>query len=207
MYTLRVPFSFESGSGLHIPKDNAFAVHSLSGRLLEEGPYYALYLEGYRTDGEARAFLAHVEAAFSHILVTQGLATTEVGALQDPYYHPVPKDNEDGAFDQNFPTVYMTAKNMRRGHGPAGATYSALPPEWFVEGFCRGLDDMRVTTYLSDERLRTAISLLRLSSHERSQNAEFLALIMGLEVLVAQQERSPATKRLVEDWLNQITKS
>lgn len=219
MYTLRFPFRLPPNSRIGPDEVSKFAgPFELS--LKEVDNLYVLNVSGLPSEEEAKAFITNIRTGLAWLLLKYGITADTVFEPQTTHYASDPElaaanfsknfgvniDSPiDGTIVELQPAVYQTGKRMLLGGGVRVTITTHFPLEEFVlDPLTEGVMAPESKAFTSDQKLTVALDLYGAYFTEKSLNARFLTLIMALEVLAVDVERTPLVLELLDQWDKQV---
>jgi len=219
MYTLRFPFRLPPNSRIG-PDEVSKLAGPLELSLKEVDNLYVLKVSGLPSEEEAKAFILNIRAGLAWLLLKNGIPAEAKFEPQTTYYAPDPKqaavnfsksfgvniDNPiDGTIVELQPAVYLTGKRMLLGTGGRVTITTHFPLEEFVlDPLTEGVMAPASNTIATDQKLTVALDLYNTYFTEKSLNARFLTLIMALEALAVDVERTPLVLELLNEWSQKV---
>lgn len=216
MYTLRVPFQLVSTQKINLDETFIWERDGLDFELRHDRPYYALTVQGFLSQSDAKEYMLKVQSGLFWILLNRGFAFEAEWDLDDIVFAADPdaaarnvlgekaEGPVHGFIDANLPAVYPSNKTLLK---------SIIYPPQFVSGHTvdafqkllhDGMEIRHDSPITYQSRLWTALDLYNAYYFERSNNARLLTLVMALEALSEPHYKHQRALDLISEWQTQI---
>jgi hypothetical protein len=219
MYTLRFPFRLPPNSRIG-PDEVSKHVGPFELSLKEVNNLYVLKVRGLLSEVEAKAFIANIRTGLAWLLLKYGIPADADFELQTTQYFTDPEkvaadlskasgghvEPADGAINELSPAVYLTGKRIQVWSGVPETMTTHFPlGEFVLDPLSEGVMFPASKAFAEDHKLTVALDLYGAYFTEKSSNARFLTLIMALEVLAVDVERSTFVLELLDQWGKQVS--
>jgi hypothetical protein len=181
--------------------------------LTEEDPYWILQVTGFPTECAAKEFMPRAWAGLKWVLLQQGVPFTSEPELTSVIWCSDPEgfmerfgfDTPfDGAIaDPSRPVVYPCNSKLISS-GSAVRFFQFIPHQLFLASLAEGVSLPMSGSLFNDDKAKLALDLYNASYVEVTKNAQFLSLVMALEVMAPEQLRHQDAIGLLDEWKVQL---
>ncbi len=218
MYTFRLPFELPDGYEIN-NADKTIIQNGLRYKLKKETRLYALVVEGFETEDQAKSFLANSWSGLTWVLLNCGLASRFELELQEISNTKRPKkaaknlsknlgieleDEIQGIIHGTYPAAFNSSNNYKCLTMGKANLIAGVSIDRFYEFFFSGANKSFPENGLNDRKLIIALELYSAFFSETTPNAKFLTLVMVLETLSSSQKRPPLVLNLLSGFRKKI---
>ena len=219
-YTLRFPFQLDPRrdiANLHAPCERE--IDGLLFRFERQGKFYVLTVSGLPSEEAAKAYVTRIYAGLMWVLLHHGTSfnaeldfakvvyTADPQEAADNLYRNFGLPNEegvDGLVDGNFPSVYLSNKQIRFITVNPVNLVMGTHVDQFYSRLAEGISIPHCAEIITDDKLKTALDLYAAYFYEHSANARFLTLVMALETLTDSQPKPPFVLEILDQWKQHV---